>query len=166
MGIHVEQHCQGTIPFNIEKLIKRLLGYIPPEHLIGLNKIVILDDVTHGPLNKKGAMGIYRHKEVQQPATIEIAVSVIYRGMPRVLFYMPFVAKFMLANTLYHEIGHHYQQFTHGVKKQAWEDFADNYRKEMIRKAFKGWLFLFKPFTPLIRLLSRKAQERIRKKRG
>jgi len=136
------------IPISIERLIKILLTKVPQEHLIGLDTITLVDKVSHGKNQKAG--GLYWQKREQEPAKIEIGVNTIYNGMPMLVFYLPFIAKFMLASVLYHEIGHHYQYFTHGVTKKAEENFAENYKKQMLRKTFFGWRLLLLPLSPLV----------------
>ena len=59
----------------------------------------------------------------------------------------------MLAAVLFHEIGHHYQYFTHGVSKKTEQNFANNYKKRMLKKAFFWWRLIMLPFAPLIYLL-------------
>jgi hypothetical protein len=153
MSTRVIIQCQIWNGFNIEKFIHTLLRHVPSEHLTGLDMIVVVDQVTHKPSRKAG--GIYWQKRGRRQAAIEIAVNAIYKGMPRFVLFLPFIAKFMLANVVYHEIGHHYQHFTHGVTRREREIFAEQYRKQMLRKAFLRWrLFLF-PLAPLIRWLSR-----------
>ena len=158
MALRIEIHFKGAIPLNIEKLVKNLLKKVPSEHLIGLDVISIVDQVTHK--KNKLAGGLYWQKVGRDPALIEIAIEEIYGGMPRLCFFVPFIPKFMLANVLFHEIGHHFQQVTHGVSKQEREFFADNYKKHMLKRAFWGWRLLLYPLTPLINWLNRNAQRK------
>jgi hypothetical protein len=155
MTVRIENHSQKKIfLFNLEKKINRLIDIIPKDHIIGLEKIVIVDEIK----NKKvrNAAGIYKKKHGLEPAYIEISVEAVYKKMPKILFYLPFIAKFTLADVLYHEIGHHYHyKYKHGVNKRRKESFAENYRKDMLKKAFWIWLIFLKPISPLIRYLSK-----------
>lgn len=153
MSMRVERRCKTWIPFNAEKTIQRLLKKVPQEHLAGLDAIIVVDQVTHK--ESRESEGIYWKESAQRPATIEIAENVIYRGMPKFLFFLPFVAKFMLASVLYHEIGHHYQRLTHEVKKEQREKFAEAYKKQMLRKAFFWWRLFLLPLAPLVQWLNR-----------
>jgi hypothetical protein len=96
----------------------------------------------------------------KDPSWIEIAIEEIFRGMPRPFFFLPFIPKFKLANVLFHEIGHHFQQVTHGVSKREREAFADAYRKNMLKRAFWGWRFVLYPLRPFIYWLNRNAQRK------
>lgn len=146
---HKRIHC-----FNVEKNIKKLLQIVPAEHLIGLERIIIVDEIQ--VTKKRRFAGSYREKQRHEPSTIELSVNSIYRGMPKIFFYLPFISRFTLADILYHEIGHHYHhKFKHGVNKKTKENFADNYSKEMLNKAFWFWKLIFLPITPLVRYLSK-----------
>lgn len=158
--MQIEKRYDAQIPVDIEKMVRNLISKVPKEHLVGLGKIVILDNVTHKRDRYSGA--IYWPKTARDPAEIEIAVSVIFRGMPRVVYYFPFISKFMLADALYHEIGHHRQYFTHGVSKKEQEICADNYKRQILNKVFWGWLFLLLPLVLLIRWLNNREQNKAR----
>ncbi len=151
MDIIIKTRHESHIPTTIEKLVKTLLSKVPNEHLIGLGAIIIVDQVTFKKHRRSEAL--YWPKDGKELARIEIGIETIFAGMPRVFFFLPFVVKFMLANALYHEIGHHYLSFTHGTLKIKGEDFADNYRKRMIRQVFWGWRLFLLPFRSLINLL-------------
>jgi hypothetical protein len=146
------------IPINIEKLIQKLLIEVPKEHLIGLDAITLVDHLTYKG-NKKSS-GLYWPRKGHEQAKIELAVNTIYSSMPRFVFFLPFVAKFMLAAVLYHEIGHHYQYFTHGVTRKAEQNFADKYKKRMLKKTFFWWRLVMLPLSPLVNLLNRVVQKK------
>lgn len=158
MAPRIENHYKGTIPLNIEKLVINLVKKVPPEHLIGLDTISLVDKASHK--ENKLAGGLYWEKDGKDPSWIEIAIGEIFRGMPRLFFFLPFIPKFMLANVLFHEIGHHFQQFTHGVSKRQREAFADAYKKNMLKRTFWGWRFLLSPLRPFIYWLNRNAQRK------
>ena len=140
--------------FNINKKISKLLNIIPKEHLIGLEKIIVVYEIKYK--KKQKAAGSYSAQNGWDPAVIELSIKSIYRGMPRILFLFPFVAKFSLANVLFHEIGHHYHhKFKHGINRSKKETFAEEYRKAMLKRAFWGWGIILRPISPLIRWLAK-----------
>jgi hypothetical protein len=155
MNIKVEKYYRVEIPIDISCMVQNLLKKIPHEHLIGLGAIILMDELTN---NKRshGAAGLYWRKNGREEARIEIALSAIYKGMPKTFFYFPFVAKFMLASVLFHELGHHYQQHVHGITKKDEESFAEKYKKQMLKQAFSSWRFLLLPFSPLVHLIIQK----------
>jgi len=139
--------------FNFDKMILKLLDIVPKEHLIGIEKIVIVDEIKL----KKGrkAAGAYKRKNGRDSAMVELSVKSIYKGMPRILFLLPFVAKFSLADVLFHEIGHHYHhKFKHGIGNSRAEKFAEDYRRSMLKKAFWGWAIILRPISPVIKYLA------------
>ncbi len=137
---------------NIEKNLKRYLKTVPDEHLVGLERITVIDRIEDK--KNKEAGGLYRERCLLQSATIEIALDTVYKGMPKFLYYVPFISKFILAGVLYHEIGHHYQKrLSHGIRKSEQEKFAREYEIKMLKRAFWWWLILLLPFKPLVMFL-------------
>ena len=97
-AIRIENHCASRVPFDIERLIGRLLKRVPPEHLVGLSAIVLVDRATDARHPK--AAGLYSPQSGQRPAAIELALTAIYGNVPRVFLLLPFVPRFMLAGAL------------------------------------------------------------------
>lgn len=158
MNIVIKRQYRIQLPINIEKLISKLLIKVPQEHLVGLDSIILVDQLAYKKNQK--ASGLYWPRKGHEPARIELAVDTIYSGVPRFVFFLPFVPKFMLAAVLYHEIGHHCQYFTHGVTKKTEQNFADKYKKRMLKKTFFWWGLIMLPFAPLIYLLKGVTQKR------
>jgi len=156
MTVKIENRLSKKVPlFNIERRIKDLIKFVPQGHLIGLRKIIIVDTLLDK--QAKNATAIYRKKNNNDLASIEISFDSLFKGMPKVLFWVPFVAKFTLAAVLYHEIGHHYHySFKHGINKKKKENFADNYKKEILKKAFWWWRVFLLPIAPIVKYLSKK----------
>jgi hypothetical protein len=161
MNIKIEmliKKIRGNL--DIEKLLGSYLKQIPVGHLVGLERIVVVDEIAH--IKNTKARGLYHKKDHHEPATIEIALDSVYKGMPKIIYYIPFIPKFLLANTLYHEIGHHYQtRLTHGIRKTEQEAFAETYTKKMLKTTFWWWLILLFPFKPLIIYLRDRAKSSI-----
>lgn len=145
--------CSKKSPVNIESKIRKLLRVIPEEDLVGLDSIIILNE----PPNKhKNVRGLYWQKHKLQPARVEIYINNIYGeyGFRKIL--LPFGGSLLLANVLFHELGHHCRYRSHGVPKAEKEKFAEQYRKKYIQKAFHNyWRFYLKPLKPIINLVFR-----------
>ena len=140
-------------PLKMSAMIRSLLKMVPSEHMIGLESIVIVDQILD---KRKDSLGQYRKGMESNSSEIWLSLELIFEGMPRMVLSMPFVPKFMLANVLYHEIGHHYRYKTHGISNASSEDFAEQYKKKLIIKAFKPWLIVLLPFRPLVKYLARR----------
>ncbi len=75
---------------------------------------------------------------------------------------MPFLLRIYIADTLYHEIGHHYnKQLRHGIDRTISEVEAERYKKVMLRKAFPLWRVLLMPLRPLVRWLLRRSEKAV-----
>ena len=148
------------IPLNFERIVVGLLKVVPNEHLLGLGSISIIDKFT--VKKDKGAWGIYRQKYGLEKARIEIAVEYLYNfKKPYMLRYFPVPGKVYLAGVLYHEIGHHYVHFTHGISEKDEEKFADQYAKEMCLKAFCYVRLFKKPLKIVATLLGLTQQKKV-----
>jgi len=135
---------------DLSKAIRKLLRHIPNEHLIGLSSITFMDDFDHkNDQNLVDAAGLYYRSYNMDPAYIELSISGIYGNPSSKRCLMPLIGRFYLAKILFHEIGHHYRHFTHGISQKENEKFANKYSKEFTKKALRHWRIL-KPFKPLI----------------
>ena len=156
MSLNIESRLENKITGHItKKRIKKLISIIPKEHLIGLEKIIIVNHITDKKKREVG--GIYKQKYNGHSCSIQLGIESIYKGMPNVLFFFPFIATPLLADVLYHEIGHHYHvSFGHGIKNKKQEKLVEDYSKKMMNKKFRWWLKLFSPLSPIIKYLSNK----------
>jgi hypothetical protein len=130
--IIISQEVKENIKFDFEKNIKDLLQIIPSDHLIHLGKIEVMYSTTDR------VFGYYYGKsQVLKQAYIVIYAKHIMDYCPTFFSYIcPFIVRFVLSGTLYHEIGHHYQRIQPGFKKKIWERHADKYSLRMQRKMF------------------------------
>jgi len=135
--------------------IRNLLSVVPKTHITGLEEIIVTDGLKFN--KQETVVGIYKQKNNIQPSTIEISFNTLYRGIPTGLLLFPFIAKFLLATVLYHEIGHHYhRKFTHGISKKSEESFANEFKKEMLKRKYWLWALLISPLAPLVKYLNKK----------
>ena len=83
----------------------------------------------------KGAVGSYCRKAKNRPAFIALYTknfSLLRRNRQRLSQMIP-VLEFVLADTLFHEFGHHIQHTrSHGIKKKRGEQYAESYRSRLI----------------------------------
>jgi len=138
--------------FGLEKKLRDLLEQVPPEHLVGLSKIVIWDSFPSAKVR-----GRYTHESGSQ-ARIDLFFDEIFGNRASWLYLsIPFLSTYILAKVLFHEIGHHYQRFTHNVKRRSAEKAADAYSLRMTRAYLccavsRGWLRVFRSLLPVFRL--------------
>lgn len=139
----------------VNKILGNLLKVIPGEHLVGLESIIIKDDIKDKRIKGRIA-GMYQPGYKNKKPFIVINYGTLFSDVPGIIRIIPFYFKLTLASTLYHEIGHHYHhQLKHGVKKSHMEEFVREYRKKMLAKAFWGWRYLLRPLT-LLKVFTKK----------
>ena len=63
--------------------------------------------------------------------------------------------KVLIAQTLFHEIGHHYQRFSHGIAKTRQEDHAELYGDRLSRQAFPTAYWFIDRWLPWSHRLNR-----------
>lgn len=148
MQIYIEEDLRKYYKFNFEKNIKNFIQYVPGNHIAHLDKIEVLVSGSR----ENGIGGYYSGKREQTMPKIVLYPKSIFNKMPKILFYIfPLIPKLLFASALYHEIGHHYQRITPGIKKEKWEQDATTYERKVIRAAFKyyRWI-LFVLFIPIL----------------
>lgn len=139
--------------FDVDKMILKELNHCDPEHLVGLDKIIILNSFSG---NKSDCRAYYSPRYGQSKPSIFLSFSDIFWGNKKWPFCFRFVVRYKLAGTLYHEIGHHYHYtLKHGVKKSKAEDFADQYRLKMMRKTAPKWTRILYPIHLIIMLVNK-----------
>lgn len=129
-------------------IVRDLLHHLPPEHLLGISHITVSGD---RPLDDDDdVLGQYFERYEQDPAGIVLYLETMKREAPAWLRLFPVTWRVLIAQTLYHEIAHHYQRFSHGIAKQRQEDHAEMYGDRYTRQAVPGW-FRFMAVTRPIR---------------
>lgn len=171
--IEVHQDVKKNSRFDFEKEIKNSLSIIPSQHLVGLDKIMV---VYYSPFNKgilKNALGMYYGKRegAQFPHILICANPILNLTPQRIPILNDMIFRLNLRKTLYHEIGHHFQRITNGIYQEIWEANADQYSVRMQLKKYKenfigrifiGTVSLLKTILNLFRRMKeRKIKKRI-----
>jgi hypothetical protein len=139
--------------FDIEKSIRKLLSHCESEHLVGLDKIIILDSFVG---DKRACQGYYSRKHEQSKPTIYLSFDKIFWEKTTLPYCFRFVVRVNLSRVLYHEIGHHYHHtLKHGVKRKNAEEFAVQYQKQMMRKTAPKWRYILYPIHLIILLINK-----------
>jgi hypothetical protein len=158
-SVSIEIHSDKARELRLEKHLRALLKHVPPEHLIGLQLITVVDEMNR---RSKNALGFYRQAVDNQGATIVLSVVNIFGGLPRPFLFFPAVVQFHLATTLYHEIGHHHAtRHSHGVSRTEQEGAAERYQKKMMVWAFRRWRPFVVAFAPILRPTLRWLRQRL-----
>ena len=125
------------IQFDIRLSIDSIFRHIPKEDILGLDHVL----VTGLPLKKNGhnhnALGAYFKRQGNRQAHIELYVKNLFGHIESAesLRQMLPIQEFGLAQTIYHEVGHHVRDIrTHGLKKNKSEYFAKSYTQNILNR--------------------------------
>jgi len=146
MKIDVDQNVKGKFRFNFQKNIEIILGDIPSECLAGLHKIEVIGRSYDKKC--KDSFGFYCGKQASEDKLPKIVLCVesILQDMPPWIFIViSFLPRYLIAKTLFHEVGHHCQHMRHGVSGDYKEIDAKNFSRKLVRKFIRReflWLWI------------------------
>ena len=123
-------------PIDFPSAVRELLRRLPPEHLVGISRITISGGPPLDEDRGNEVLGQYFEAYDGEPAFILLYPEEMAKEVPFFLRPFPLVWRVLLAETLFHEVGHHYQRFTHGIRKPAQEGHAEGYGLRHARAAF------------------------------
>ncbi len=154
--LKIENRSCSKQYFDVEKYIKKLLMIVPKGDLIGIERIVLIDEFKIKKRDCIVSAGQY-FLLGNGKGEIVIAVRTFFESMPKIVRYLPGVKKFLFVGILFHEIGHHNRyNFTHGINKSRNEDFAEWYSDRMMKKKFWLLKIILNPFRAIIKFINRK----------
>lgn len=135
-------------PFDVSATIERLVGSVDPKYLAGLEAVVLS---SRSSLNRKGrrrasksrgkkvwvrdCLGLYERPRRGQPAWIELFVDTILAGATLRSLRFRFVQETVVAETLFHELGHHIHA-TQAPEHADPEDVAEKWRSRLEIESF------------------------------
>lgn len=119
--VPIREFYQGyKPPLNLVAVVKRLLSRIPEKYVRGLDCVVVTNLSGQSRRNRLGktasrgrrvsqsrVLGRYHPRWRGQPPWIELYADQILSRFPRWTLWVPFVRDAVVADTLYHELGHH-----------------------------------------------------------
>jgi hypothetical protein len=108
---------------------------VPKNHLVGLHSINLVDRIQRRE-NPEDSLGVYVGQLSGESPHIEIAVQTLFEKMPQFYWFVPLVAKLMIARVLFHEIGHHVQFRQNRTRKRWEEKEAERFGATLARRAF------------------------------
>lgn len=123
--------------FNIRKSIDSILRYIPKRDIIRLGYFLITDLPLKRKAYNHNALGAYFKWKNDREAYIELYIKNLFGHLasPDSLQQMLPIQELGLAQTIYHEVGHHVRETrTHGQKKIRSENFAESYMKKALSR--------------------------------
>ena len=176
--VRVENQSSIDLPKGTEEHIRKVLDFLPVEHIRGLEKIKLVDFINDPRLKNmdvplKGDLpGLYHPKAGNQNAWLEMSMGALLQ--PTEGFAKRWMAKQgfkgNIAGLMFSLVGQHYFfTFKHSVKKQSLEpqirQYAEKNLKTWSEEQQKGSVRakIFKPFRPVLerwaKWLNKKAAE-------
>jgi len=171
----IENYGDWAPPGYVRGTVEALVKSVPEKHLAGLESIVLTTTtasnrafrrkkVKHRGLmrSKVEANGSYQPASPGHAAFIRLYVNNILAPYPPSAARPSLITKLLLAETLFHEIGHHIH-LTKALEFRHREDVADEWAHRLMRQYFgrKYWLVvrltrllvrLYKPEYPQLEL--------------
>lgn len=109
-----------TPPVDLEKVIRALLQVVPADLLVGLAEITLTNSSSPARSHRRRRVwtqrrkssvsrtrGLYHARSREGEARIEIFVDKVFKGFPRAVLLLGLIRSLLLADVLYHELGHH-----------------------------------------------------------
>jgi hypothetical protein len=164
-----ESYINYRPPRHVLSTVTKLLQDLPSQALSGLQSVVLTNSQavgggkTHRVKGRKYArrscLGFYHPKESGEQPWIEIVVDNAIAcffppGPTRVFSYVPILREMLLADVLFHEIGHHLDH-TVGAPAPSGEAAAEAWQKRLIRSYMQKRLWVL---IPLMRFTKRVAR--------
>ncbi len=170
-------------PSWVRRSVTRLINGVPEKYIGGLHSINLTntDGLNHSRRRQKTisrkrkvsvieCRGLYHQKWQRKPATIELFVDKIIHRWPVVALKVPLFQDMLIADVLYHELGHHIHK-TSAPEHREREDIAEDWQKKLGRHYFRQnykWIkpfrFLLKPivvlFLKIVRLIQRTTKQK------
>lgn len=143
--------------------VTRLIDGVPEKYLSGLHSVILTDadGLNHGRRRQKTlsrkrkvsiieCRGLYHQKWQGNPATIELFIDKIIYRFPVPVLKVPLFQDMLLAEVLYHELGHHIHK-TQKPEHREREAVAEEWQKKLGRLYFRQKYKWIKPFRIILK---------------
>ena len=143
----VEEYFEYTPPINVYGSVRQLLAVVPEKYLSGLYKVTL----TNSGRLRKVRGKLWAGKDRVRPAEcrglyseghVQLLIDQIFCECPEYFLLFPPLKKFLLAQTLYHEIGHHIHKLESPGYRANREPFADEWRDKLMPLFLRRYLYL------------------------
>jgi hypothetical protein len=163
----VEAYRDFAVPCDARTSVAELLDTVSSERLVGLGQVVLTNSAALSGARKRArsrsrgrkarhseVAGLYHGAWRGQPAWIEIFVDKSLAGPPRWLLKVRLLRNLLLADTLFHELGHHIHKVQRPEHREQ-EDVADDWGRRLSREYVRrehpiAWAIL-RPVARLVR---------------
>jgi hypothetical protein len=169
MAIKIENQASLRLPKHTERVIHSALETVPVEHLRGLSRVVLVDQIlpdSRLPVAVKDLPGLYHPRLGSDQPWLEVALASL---LPADGFFKRLAARLNyranLAGVIFSLQAQHYHlTLSHGIKKHQYEGAIRAYMEkyhELWRNRQGGWRArIFKPLRPYLDKWARKLRTR------
>jgi hypothetical protein len=160
----VEAYRDYAPPCNAVRDVEMLLRHIPPEYLNGLQSIVLSNSLglsrderrqkiwsRNRKVQLSECRGWYSQSTPARGARITLLVDNIFRGAGRFGLRIGLFRNVVLADVLYHEVGHHIHA-TRRPEYRGKEDIAETWRAKLEKRLFRERYWYLLPIALPIKL--------------
>ena len=135
----VEQYHNYSPPIDVYGSVRLLLRFVPPEHLVGLHKVVLTNSEEVG---KRIRGKILSERQRIKPADcaglystgrVLLLIDQIFQQYPELFLLVPPFKTYVIAEILYHEIGHHIHRLEQPGYRANREAVADQWKEQLLR---------------------------------
>jgi hypothetical protein len=153
-------------PVDFARSVRRLLHSVPSKYLTGLDCVILRDSggLTTEEKKKSGAdsgtspRGAYYRGNGGTPPRIHLFIDNMAQWSKRPL-QLPVMRDFIIAKTLFHELGHHIQnriEPRHKSHEAAAKEWARELTRSFLRKKYWYWVPIMKLVGGMGRLFRRR----------
>jgi hypothetical protein len=149
----IEEYFEYTPPINVHGSVRQLLAVVPEKYLSGLHKVTLTNSGRMRKVRGKLKTGKYRVRPADcrglyADGHVRLLIDQIFCECPEYLLLFPPLKKFLIAKTLYHEVGHHIHKLESPGYRPNREAFADEWRDKLLPQYFRRYWYL----TPFFRV--------------
>ncbi|MGB6995498.1 MAG: hypothetical protein WBG00_19915 [Thermoanaerobaculia bacterium] len=158
----VESYRDWAPPIDVNRVVSRLLSDTASRYQIGLASVVLTNasGLSHDRRREKTRhrgrkvgiaeiRGAYHQKWQGDPAWVEVFVDNTLNGIPLWLLRLPILQDAIVADVLFHEIGHHLHA-TQAPEHREPEDVAERWERRLWRQyARRHYWYLLPWFYPI-----------------
>jgi hypothetical protein len=135
----VEQYHNYSPPIDVYGSVRLLLRFVPPEHLVGLQKVVLTNSEEVGKqirgkiptegrrIKPADCAGLYSKGRVL------LLIDRIFQQYPELCLLVPPFTTYVIGEILYHEIGHHIHRLEQPGYRANKEAVADQWKEQLLR---------------------------------
>jgi hypothetical protein len=135
----VEQYHNYSPPIDVYGSVRLLLRFVPPEHLVGLHKVVLTNSEEVGK-QIRGKISTEGHRikpadcaGLYSKGRVLLLIDRIFQQYPELFLLVPPFKTYVIGEILYHEIGHHIHRLEQPGYRTNKEAVADQWKEQLLR---------------------------------